>query len=217
MIKIFPSILSADFARLGDEIKLLETANADGIHIDVMDGCFVDNITFGMPIIKAIRKYSNLFFDAHLMICNPDKYIKAFSEAGVDGITFHIEATTDPFNTIRLIKNEGKKAGISVKPETDIPDKSLLTDVDLVLVMSVNPGFGGQKYIEAVNRKIENLQKIRYENDLHFELQVDGGINKDNINMVSKCGADIAVVGNAIFSAEDKKRAILELKNLAKL
>jgi len=215
MIKIFPSILSADFARLGDEIKLLETANADGIHIDVMDGNFVNNITFGMPVIKAIRKYSSLFFDVHLMISNPDKYIKAFSDSGADGITFHIESTSDPFNTIKLIKSEGKKVGISIKPETPLPEIGLLKDVDLVLVMSVNPGFGGQKYIETVNNKIENLLKIRYENDLHFEIQVDGGINKDNIAMVSKCGADIAVVGNAIFSESDKKCAILELRNIA--
>ncbi len=215
MIKIFPSILSADFARLGDEIKLLETAAADGIHIDVMDGCFVDNITFGMPIIKAIRKYSNLFFDVHLMINNPNKYVKAFADAGADGITFHIEAVSDAFETIRLIKDTGKKVGISIKPETNLPDKSILKDIDLLLVMSVNPGFGGQKYIGAVNRKIEDLLKIRYENDLHFEIQVDGGINKSNINIVSKCGADIAVVGNAIFSEEDRKQAILELKNIA--
>lgn len=215
MLKIFPSILSADFARLGDEVKLLETANADGIHIDVMDGNFVNNITFGMPIIKAIRKYSTLFFDVHLMIINPDKYIKVFSEVGADGITFHLEATNDPFNTIKLIKNEGKKVGISIKPDTNLPDKSLLKEVDLVLVMAVEPGFGGQKYINAVNKKIENLLKIRYENDLHFEIQVDGGINKENILEVTRCGADIAVVGNAIFSEPDKKRAILELKNIA--
>jgi len=217
MIKIFPSILSADFARLGDEIKLLETAAADGIHIDVMDGKFVDNITFGMPIIRAIRKYTNLFFDVHLMIENPNKYIKEFADAGADGITFHIEAVTDAFETIGLIKDSMKKAGISIKPETDLPDKSILKDIDLVLVMAVNPGFGGQKYIEAVNKKIEDLLKIRYENDLHFEIQVDGGINKSNINVVSRCGADIAVVGNAIFSADDRKSAILELKNIASL
>ena len=214
MIKIFPSILSADFARLGDEVKLLETASADGIHIDVMDGKFVDNITFGMPIIRAIRKYSNLFFDVHLMIDNPNKYIKEFADAGADGITFHIEAVSDPFYTIRLIKENGKKAGISIKPETELPDKSILKDIDLVLIMSVNPGFGGQKYIDAVNKKIENLLKIRYENDLNFEIQVDGGINKSNISMVSKCGADIAVVGSAIFNSEDRKKAILDLKNV---
>ena len=217
MIKIFPSILSADFARLGDEIKLLETAAADGIHIDVMDGNFVDNITFGMPVVKAIRKYSNLFFDVHLMIKEPNKYIKEFADAGADGITFHIEAVSDAFETIKLIKDTGKKVGISIKPETALPDMSILKDIDLVLVMSVEPGFGGQKYIEAVNKKIEKLLRIRYENDLHFEIQVDGGINKSNINVVSKCGADIAVVGNAIFSCDDRKKAILELKNIASM
>lgn len=215
MVKIFPSILSADFSKLGEEIRLLENSDADGIHIDVMDGTFVPNITFGMPIIKSIRKHSNLFFDVHLMINDPDKYIKAFADVGADGITFHIEATSNPYNTISLIKNEGKKVGISVNPDTDIPDKSLLKDVDLVLIMSVNPGFGGQKYIESVNKKIENLLKIRYENDLGFEIQVDGGINKDNINNVVKSGADIIVAGNAIFSAEDKKATILELKKIA--
>lgn len=217
MVKIFPSILSADFARLGDEIKLLETTDADGIHIDVMDGNFVNNITFGMPIISAIRKYSSLFFDVHLMISNPNKYIKAFAESGADGITFHIEAVDNPFETIALIKNEGKRAGISIRPETEIPDKSLLKDVDIVLVMSVEPGFGGQKYIEAVNSKIENLLKIRYENDLHFEIQVDGGISKENIGIVSKCGADIVVAGSAVFGESDRKSAILELKKLASL
>ena len=217
MLKIFPSILSADFAKLGDEIKLVETANVDGLHIDVMDGQFVDNISIGFPVIKSIRKCSNLFFDVHLMIENPDKYIKKFSEVGADGITFHIEAVTDPFNTVKLIKAEGKKVGVSIKPETEIPDKSLLKDIDLLLVMAVNPGFGGQKYIEAVNKKIENLARIRYENDLNFDIEVDGGINRDNISSVAKCGADIVVVGSAIFSAEDKKSAVLELKNMASL
>ncbi len=217
MIKIFPSILSADFARLGDEIKLLETTDADGIHIDVMDGNFVDNITFGMPIISAIRKYSNLFFDVHLMISNPNKYIKAISDSGADGITFHIETVSDPFETIKLIKAENKKVGISVKPETDLPDKSILKDIDLILVMAVEPGFGGQKYIEAVNKKIENLLKTRYENDLHFEIQVDGGITKDNIGIVAKCGADIVVTGSAVFREADRKRAVSELKSLASL
>ena len=217
MLKIFPSILSADFSKLGEEIKLVEEANADGLHIDVMDGKFVNNISIGIPVVKSIRKCSNLFFDVHLMIEDPDKYIKNFADAGADGITFHIEATKDPFNTINLIKECNKKVGISIKPETEIPDKSILKDIDLLLVMSVNPGFGGQKYIEAVNEKIEKLLKIRYENDLHFDIQVDGGINKDNILAVAKCGADIAVVGSAIFSADDKKSAVLELKNISSL
>lgn len=217
MIKIFPSILNADFARLGDEVKLLETAGADGIHIDVMDGVFVDNITFGMPIVKAIRKYSNLFFDVHLMIENPDKYIKNFSDAGADGITFHIEATKDPFRTIELIKAQGKKVGLSIKPETNLPDKSLLKDIDLLLVMSVNPGFGGQKYIEAVNKKIQDLSKIRYENDLNFDIQVDGGINMENIADVKNAGADIVVVGSAIFNEPDRKQAISELRKIVSI
>ena len=217
MLKIFPSILSADFSKLGEEIKFVEEANADGLHIDVMDGRFVNNITIGIPVVKSLRKCSNLFFDVHLMIEDPDKYIKNFADAGADGITFHIEATKDPFNTINLIKECNKKVGISIKPETEIPDKSVLKDIDLLLVMSVNPGFGGQKYIEAVNKKIEDLKKIRYENDLHFDIEVDGGINKDNILDVAKCGADIAVVGSAIFSATDKKNAVLELKNISSL
>ena len=217
MLKIFPSILSADFAKLGDEVKSLEEANVEGLHIDVMDGRFVDNITIGMPVIKSLRKYSNLFFDVHLMIENPNKYIKRFSEAGADGITFHIEAVTDPFNTVNLIKAEGKKVGISIKPETELPDKSLLKDIDLLLIMSVNPGFGGQKYIEAVNKKIEDLVKIRNENNLKFDIEVDGGINKDNIFEVAKCGADIAVVGSAIIKADDRKKAVLELKNISSL
>jgi len=217
MLKIFPSILSADFAKLGDEVKSLEEANVEGLHIDVMDGRFVDNITIGMPVIKSLRKYSNLFFDVHLMIENPNKYIKRFSEAGADGITFHIEAVTDPFNTVNLIKAEGKKVGVSIKPETELPDKSLLKDIDLLLIMSVNPGFGGQKYIEAVNKKIEDLVKIRNENNLKFDIEVDGGINKDNIFEVAKCGADIAVVGSAIIKADDRKKAVLELKNMASL
>ena len=217
MLKIFPSILSADFAKLGDEVKSLEEANVEGLHIDVMDGRFVDNITIGMPVIKSLRKYSNLFFDVHLMIENPNKYIKRFSEAGADGITFHIEAVTDPFNTVNLIKAEGKKVGVSIKPETELPDKSLLKDIDLLLIMSVNPGFGGQKYIEAVNKKIEDLVKIRNENNLKFDIEVDGGINKDNIFEVAKCGADIAVVGSAIIKADDRKKAVLELKNISSL
>lgn len=215
MIKIFPSILSADFSKLGEEVRMLENSGADGIHIDVMDGKFVDNITFGMPIISAIRKYSNLFFDVHLMIDNPDKYIKDFAMSGADGITFHVEASKNPYETISLIREEGRRVGISVKPETNLPDAAILKDVDLVLIMSVNPGFGGQKYIEEVNNKIEKLSKIRYENDLNFEIEVDGGINRDNISCVTKCGADIIVAGNAVFSMPDRKAAILELKKIA--
>ena len=213
MKKIYPSILSADFSKLGEEIKSIENANADGLHIDVMDGRFVDNITFGMPVIRDIRKCSNLFFDVHLMIENPKKYIDKFIEAGADGITFHIEATDEPIALINIIKKAGIKAGISIKPKTDLPSLDVFKDVDIVLIMSVEPGFGGQKYIEEVNSKIEELAKIRYENDLNFEIEVDGGITIDNINKVSKCGVDIFVAGSSVFKAENRENAILNLKN----
>ena len=212
MKKIYPSILSADFSKLGEEVRSLENAGADGIHIDVMDGRFVDNITFGMPVIRDIRKCSNLFFDVHLMIENPEKYIDKFAEAGADGITFHIEAVEDIYSVINMIKSNGKKVGISIKPNTMLPSHDVFKDVDIVLIMSVEPGFGGQKYIEEVNYKIEQLSKLRYENDLAFEIEVDGGINLENIARVSKCGVDIFVVGSAIFKEENRENAILKLK-----
>lgn len=212
MKKIYPSILSADFSKLGEEVRSLENARADGIHIDVMDGRFVDNITFGMPVVRDIRKCSNLFFDVHLMIENPEKYIDKFAEAGADGITFHIEAVEDIYSVINMIKSNGKKVGISIKPNTMLPSHDIFKDVDTVLIMSVEPGFGGQKYIEEVNYKIEQLSKLRYENDLSFEIEVDGGINLENIARVSKCGVDIFVVGSAIFKEENRENAILKLK-----
>lgn len=216
MKKIYPSILSADFSKLGDEVCSLENAGADGIHIDVMDGKFVDNITFGMPIIRDIRKCSNLFFDVHLMIENPEKYIERFIDAGADGVTFHIETTNEPVKLINIIKEKGKKAGISIKPKTNLPTADVFKDVDIVLIMSVEPGFGGQKYIEDVNKKIEKLSKLRYENDLSFEIEVDGGINLENIENVSKLGVDIFVAGNAVFGAKDRQKAIKKLKELVK-
>lgn len=216
MKKIYPSILSADFSKLGDEVCSLENAGADGIHIDVMDGKFVDNITFGMPIIRDIRKCSNLFFDVHLMIENPEKYIERFIDAGADGVTFHIETTNEPVKLINIIKEKGKKAGISIKPKTNLPTADVFKDVDIVLIMSVEPGFGGQKYIEDVNKKIEELSKLRYENDLSFEIEVDGGINLENIEKVAKLGVDIFVAGNAVFGAKDREKAIKKLKELVK-
>lgn len=211
MKKIYPSILSADFSKLGEELRSIESA--DGIHIDVMDGRFVDNITFGMPIIRDIRKCSNLFFDVHLMIEEPEKYVARFAEAGADAITFHAEATDAPHELINKIKELGKKVGISIKPKTSLPSLDILKNIDIVLVMSVEPGFGGQKYIETVNEKIEQLFKIRYENNLSFEIEVDGGINIDNIDKVSKCGTDVFVAGSAIFKEQDREKAILKLKN----
>ena len=170
MIKIYPSVLSADFSNLGEEIRRIDDAGADGIHLDVMDGIFVPNITFGMPIIKSIRKCSHLFYDVHLMIDRPERYVKAFAEAGADGITFHIESTDSPEAVMSLIHENKKKVGISVKPSTIIPSVALLKEVDVITVMSVEPGFGGQKYIELTNRKIEDLARLRYEHDLKFEI-----------------------------------------------
>lgn len=214
MKKIYPSILSADFSKLGEEIKSIQSA--DGIHIDVMDGRFVDNITFGMPVVRDIRKCSDLFFDVHLMIEDPEKYVHRFAEAGADAITFHIEATSDPYQLINKIKELGKKVGISIKPKTPLPNADILKDIDIVLIMSVEPGFGGQKYIEEVNEKIEQLSKIRYENDLSFEIEIDGGINIDNIDKVAKCGVDVFVAGSAIFKEENREMAIVKLKNAIK-
>lgn len=211
MKKIYPSILAADFSKLANEIKTVESA--DGLHIDVMDGRFVDNITFGMPVVRDIRKCTNLFFDVHLMIEDPRKYIYKFIDAGADGITFHIETTDDPISLIKSIKDAGLKAGVSIKPKTDLPSVEILKNVDMVLVMGVEPGFGGQKYIEDTNSKLEELSKIRVENSLNFEIEVDGGVSQNNIDKISKCGADVFVAGNAVFKEKNRKKAILNLKN----
>lgn len=212
MVKIFPSILAADFSKLGDEIRAIDIAGANGVHIDVMDGVFVPNITFGMPVVKAIRKCSDLFYDVHLMIEKPEKYVKDFADAGADGITFHLESTENPFEVINMIRDSKKNVGVSVKPGTEIPSIDILRAIDMVLVMTVEPGFGGQKYIESMNRKIEDLARIRYENDLKFEISVDGGITFDTAKLAAKCGADILVAGNTVFMAQDMKECMKQLR-----
>ena len=212
MIITAPSILSADFSKLGEEIKSVEKAGAEWLHIDVMDGHFVPNITIGPPVVRSIRKLTDMFFDVHLMIENPDKYVKSFADAGADGITFHIESNADPMRTIEMIKNVGCKAGISLNPPTPIDRvKDLISHVDLVLVMSVNPGFSGQKFIPDVVQKIEWLRKQIDKNSYKTLIEVDGGVNKENGKIAKKAGADVLVAGNFVFKNESYEQAIKDL------
>ena len=199
-IKISPSILSADFSQLGNEIKRLEDGGADMIHVDVMDGHFVPNLTIGPPVIKALRNYTKLPFDVHLMIAPVHKYIKNYAEAGADIITIHPEATDNLKKSINHIKELGKKVGISLNPNTKIDIiKEFLNEINLVLIMSVHPGFGGQKFITEVLIKIKELKKIKDQQNLNFDIEVDGGINFDNSKLVIEAGANILVSGTTIF------------------
>ena len=199
-IQISPSILSADFSQLGKEIKRLEDGGADLIHVDVMDGHFVPNITMGPPVIKSLREYTKLPFDVHLMISPVHKYIKNFADAGSDIITIHPEATDDLKKSINLIKELNKKVGISLNPDTEIEIiKKYLSEIDLILIMSVYPGFGGQKFIPDVMNKIKMLNQIRKEKNFEFKIEVDGGINFSNSKNVINAGADILVSGTTIF------------------
>jgi ribulose-phosphate 3-epimerase len=199
-IQISPSILSADFSQLGNEIKRLEEGGADMIHVDVMDGHFVPNLTMGPPIIKALRQYTNLPFDVHLMISPVHKYIKDYADAGADIITIHPEATEDLKSSIQHIKGLNKRVGVSLNPETNISlITALLEEIDLVLIMSVNPGFGGQKFIPKVLEKIKELKKIKDQKKLDFDIEIDGGINFDNNKLAIKAGANILVSGTTIF------------------
>jgi len=214
-IKIAPSILSADFSQLGNEIKRLEEGGADMIHVDVMDGHFVPNLTVGPPVIKTLRKYTKLPFDVHLMISPVHKYIKDYAEAGADIITIHPEATDNLQESIEHIKKFGKKVGVSLNPNTqiDIIEK-LLVEINLVLIMSVHPGFAGQKFIPNVLDKIKELKKIKDEKNLNFDIEVDGGINFDNSKLVIEAGANILVSGTTIFKNNkgDIKKNIDTLK-----
>ena len=216
-IKISPSILSADFSQLGAEIKRLEEGGADMIHVDVMDGHFVPNLTIGPPVIKALRKQCSLKFDVHLMISPVHKYIESYAEAGADIITIHPEATDNLEASILKIKQLNKKVGVSLNPESKIDlILDFLDKIDLVLIMSVNPGFGGQKFMPEVLKKIKKLRKIQDEKDLNFDIEIDGGINFENCKKVIDAGANILVSGTTIFKSNDgdikKNINLLKLK-----
>ena len=216
-IQISPSILSADFNQLGNEIKRLEEGGADMIHIDVMDGHFVPNLTIGPPVIKALRKQCSLKFDVHLMISPVHKYIEAYADAGADIITIHPEATENLEASISKIKKLNKKVGVSLNPESKIDlVLNYLDKIDLVLIMSVNPGFGGQKFMPEVLDKIRNLKKIQIEKKIDFDIEIDGGINFDNCKTAIDAGANILVSGTTIFKSNDgdirKNINLLKLK-----
>ena len=216
-IQISPSILSADFSQLGTEIKRLEEGGADMIHVDVMDGHFVPNLTIGPPVIKALRKHSSLKFDVHLMISPVHKYIEAYADAGADIITIHPEATQNLGESIKKIKDLKKKVGVSLNPESKIElITEFLDQINLVLIMSVNPGFGGQKFMPEVLDKIKQLKKIQQEKKLNFDIEIDGGINFENCKIAIDAGANILVSGTTVFKSNDgdikKNIDLLKLK-----
>ena len=215
-IQISPSILSADFSQLGNEIKRLEEGGADLIHVDVMDGHFVPNLTIGPPVIKALKKNCSIKFDVHLMISPVHKYIDAYADAGADIITFHPEATDDLSASIKKIKDLGKKVGVSLNPETSVSViKDYLDQIDLVLIMSVNPGFGGQKFMPEVLDKIKELRNIQKKKNVDFDIEIDGGINFENSKIAIEAGANILVSGTTIFKSNngDIKKNIDLLKS----
>lgn len=209
-----PSILAADFAGLGEQIKEACDAGAEYIHIDVMDGVFVPSISFGMPVIRTIRKVTKKMFDVHLMIVEPERYIKEFKECGADSITFHLEATEDAEETIRLIRSQGCRVGMSIKPRTPVEVvRKYLDKLDMLLVMTVEPGFGGQQYIPESTERIRQIRQMADEMGIDLDIQVDGGITKDNVHVVLEAGANVIVAGSAVFKgsiAENVKGLLKE-------
>ena len=212
-ILVAPSILSADFTKLGEEVAALKEQGADYVHLDVMDGAFVPNITFGAGTVRALRPVSDLVFDAHLMVAEPAKWVNAFAEAGADIITIHREADHHSNRTLRLIRSLGKKAGIALNPAThENSVEYLLDEADMVLVMSVNPGFGGQSFIPSVLRKIESIREAAVRRGLDIDIEVDGGICPETAKLCRDAGANVLVAGNAVFKAPDRKQMISSIR-----
>ena len=213
MVKIAPSILSADFSNLGEEIKDVERGGADYIHVDVMDGHFVPNITIGPLVVKSIRPITKLPLDVHLMIENPDLYISEFVQAGADIISVHVEACPHLHRTIQLIKSQGVKAGVVLNPATSVETiKHIIKDIDLILFMTVNPGFGGQNFIHSVLPKIEEASRMAKELGLDIEIEVDGGVNEETAKLCVEAGANLLVAGSAVFNTTDRKQAITKIR-----
>ncbi len=213
MVKISPSILAADFSKLGEEFKMMEEAGTDYIHFDVMDGMFVPNISFGIPVLASLKSKTDIPFDVHLMIEKPERYIKEFAAAGADIITFHVEATPHVSRCIQIIKECGLKAGVVLNPHTPLSSIAhVIKEVDMVLLMSVNPGYGGQKMIMEVLEKGKQLRQMATDMNLDFELEIDGGVSPENAKMVAEHGFDVLVAGSAVFGADDKIAAIKKIK-----
>ncbi|WP_345955629.1 ribulose-phosphate 3-epimerase [Mucilaginibacter sp. PAMB04168] len=209
-----PSILAADFANLQRDIELLNNSEADWIHVDIMDGLFVPNISFGFPVVEAVHKYATKPLDVHLMITDPDRYIKAFADAGAASITVHIEATTHLHRTLQAIKELGCRAGVALNPHTPVALlEDIIADLDLVLIMSVNPGFGGQKFINNTYKKVEDIKDLSSAHNPGLFIEVDGGVNLQNAPQLVATGANVLVAGNFVFSSDDPRQTIARLKH----